>query len=429
MKNVLVIGDGGREHAIIHALERSEQLGNVYGIYSNDAFLKTSPKLEITHERHDIPGWCVNNKIDYVIVGPETFLEYDFVEKIRQEGIPVIGPNIQGAQLEYSKIHSKYFMERHSIPTAPFIAYPWNAHTNTEFQTAAEHFAYNEKIVLKYDGLAGGKGAFVCKEKADITNAYSELENVIGELGGKSFLLEDFIEGQEISFFCAVHDNQFIPLATAQDYKPLYEGGPNTGGMGAISPSPLIINDISKNSINVELYNKIINQIVKPTFEGFANDGIVYSGFLFFGIIVDENEDPYLLEYNTRLGDPEAQTILPRLDSDFIDICDWIANGGQKPAVKWKLENAVCSVAVTENYPYNADSIPTPEDLCSILSTTSNYLYYGKSYSGFSSGRVLSVTSLGNSYTAARLKTYEDMLRLTTAHKLKYRTDIGADID
>ena len=169
MKNVLVVGDGGREHAIIHALERSRQLGNIYGIYSNDAFLKTSPKLEITHERHNIPRWCVDNKIDYVVVGPETYLECKFIEEIRNEGIPVIGPNIQGAQMEYSKIHSKYFMERHSIPTAPFIAYPRNVHTNTEFQTAAEHFTYNEKIVLKYDGLADGKGAFICKSLNDNT--------------------------------------------------------------------------------------------------------------------------------------------------------------------------------------------------------------------------------------------------------------------
>ena len=333
-----IIGSGGREHSICHALNNSKNIDKIYCFPGNAGTAKIAENVILNLDNfHELKEFVLLKKIDLVIIGPEKPLVDGVVDFLEKNNIKVFGPNKIASQLEGSKIFTKNLCEKYKIPTAKFGIFQ-NINDANQFIKKMKY-----PLVVKADGLASGKGVYICENNKEAQIATNEIFG--GKFGeAKNLLVEEFLNGEEMSYFIISDGKTIKKFETAQDHKRVQEGdkGKNTGGMGAYSPSRLI---------NKELDKKIMSKIIEPTFKGLKELGTNYKGFLYAGLMIVNNE-PYLIEYNVRMGDPECQTILPKLDSDLLEILLSCCNYSlDKKEIKWKNKKSLCIVLCSKGYP------------------------------------------------------------------------------
>ena len=411
-----IIGSGGREHALCQSIKNSNKINKIYCFPGNAGTSNIAENIKINPEDFEnIKNFIIENKIDLVIVGPEKPLVDGIVDYLQKFQIKVFGPNKLASQLEGSKIFTKKICEKFNIPTAKFGIFK-NKNDAKKFLDQN-----NFPTVIKADNLASGKGVYICNTRSEAEIAIDEIFN--GKFGkADELLIEEFLNGEEMSYF-TVHDGKcFKSFNTAQDHKRVLEGdrGKNTGGMGAYSPSRLI---------NDELEKKIINKIVKPTLQGLSELGTNYKGFLYTGLMIVDNE-PYLIEYNVRMGDPECQTILPRLQTDISDIflacCEEKLNDVN---IKWSSKKSLCIVVCSNGYPDKYEKYIEIKNLDEINLSEEDYLIHagtekkdGKIYSV--GGRVLNFISISDSFSDAKENIIKNLNVLDWPDGF-YRKDIG----
>ena len=411
-----IIGSGGREHALCQSIKNSNKIDKIYCFPGNAGTSNIAENIKINPEDFEnIKNFIIENKIDLVIVGPEKPLVDGIVDYLQKFQIKVFGPNKLASQLEGSKIFTKKICEKFNIPTAKFGIFK-NKNDAKKFLDQN-----NFPTVIKADNLASGKGVYICNTRSEAEIAIDEIFN--GKFGkADELLIEEFLNGEEMSYF-TVHDGKcFKSFNTAQDHKRVLEGdrGKNTGGMGAYSPSRLI---------NDELEKKIINKIVKPTLQGLSELGTNYKGFLYTGLMIVDNE-PYLIEYNVRMGDPECQTILPRLQTDISDIflacCEEKLNDVN---IKWSSKKSLCIVVCSNGYPDKYEKYIEIKNLDEINLSEDDYLIHagtekkdGKIYSV--GGRVLNFISISDSFGDAKENIIKNLNVLDWPDGF-YRKDIG----
>ena len=411
---VLVVGSGCREHAIVKSLLEDQKTSAVYTLPERISLKDTIDiSSSLLSDLGSLAGYLKKEGVELVVVGPEQPLVNGLADTLREEGIKVFGPCAKSAQLEGSKIFAKQFMKERGIPTASYHI----VSSVSETLQASENFF--PPFVLKADGLAGGKGVFICHSRAELEEKSQFLFNkkALGPAGERA-LLEDFQKGIEISVFVITDGESYQFLPIAQDYKRLYEGqkGPNTGGMGAVAPI----------SISPELLKTIEDKIVKPTLEGLKKRDCVYRGVLYLGLMI-HNNFPKVLEYNVRFGDPEAQVLFPLLDGSWLDVFYNTATV-QKVNLKWKKQHSACVVLCAENYPEGPLRSAPIEGL----------IYYTKGYSWFvhgslarhedqwftKGGRVLNAVAVGDSQETAVHRAYKHIKGISWPG-MHYRKDIG----
>ena len=418
---VLVIGGGGREHALAWKLAQSPKLQCVVVAPGNGG-TASDPRLEnlAISDPAALAEFAQREKIVLTVVGPEVPLAAGVVDVFRARGLRIFGPTRAAAQLESSKAFSKAFMRRHQIPTARYETFhdAAAAHAHVEAQGAP--------IVIKADGLAAGKGVVVAMS---LPQAHAAIDamldgSTLGVLhndGGARVVIEEFLAGEEASFIVMVDGEHVLPLATSQDHKRLRDDdeGPNTGGMGAYSPAPVV---------TPNLHARVMNEIIKPTVAGMRRDGIVFTGFLYAGLMIDAQGNPKTLEFNTRLGDPEAQPILMRLKSDLFDVLMQATEGKlDEVELQWDRNVALGVVMAAAGYPADPrkgaliTGLPAPAQDLMVFHAGTTLQDGSLRVSG---GRVLCVTALGATTKAAQQRAYEgvDNIRFEGA---QYRHDIG----
>jgi phosphoribosylamine--glycine ligase len=422
--NVLVLGSGGREHAICWKLAQSSQLRSLYIAPGNagTAMLGTNLDIDIMNFKA-VKKQVLNNNIDIVVVGPEAPLVEGIQDYFTADsdlgGVTVIGPTAEAAQLEGSKDFAKKFMHRHNIPTAKYKTFTK--------KNAADANTYLDSLkapyVLKCDGLAAGKGVIITESLKEAKKTASDilLDNTFGEAGAK-IVIEEFLKGIEVSMFVITDGVAFKILPEAKDYKRVGEGdtGPNTGGMGAVSPVPFV---------NREFMEKVKNQIIIPTVKGLKADGIHYQGFIFFGLIKVAG-DPYVIEYNCRLGDPEAEVIIPRIKSDLLHFFDGIASGTLSECDLQIDEKSAATVMLTSGgYPEKYSKGMTIHGLDEVKGSIVFHSGTKPSKNGIitSGGRVAAVTSYGTDIENALEKSYASVDKINFTKKY-FRSDIGFDL-
>ena len=418
---VLVIGSGGREHALAWKLAQSPKVQAVYVAPGNGG-TALDPRLENVPLSDIVPlrDWALQNKIALTVVGPEGPLAAGVVDEFQAHGLRVFGPTRAAAQLESSKAFSKAFMQRHGIPTAEYESFsdPAQAHAYIDRKGAP--------IVVKADGLAAGKGVVVATTTAEAHEAvdFMLLDNSLGVThneGGARVVIEEFLQGEEASFIVLCDGRNVTPLATSQDHKRLLDGdqGPNTGGMGTYSPAPVV---------TPEVHARAMREIILPTVRGMEKDGMPFTGFLYAGLMIDRDGQPKTLEFNARLGDPETQPIMMRLKSDFFDVL-MAATSGQLDTIElqWDRRTALCVVVASAGYPMN----PRKGDVITGLPKAADdavVFHAGTAGKGAdivtNGGRVLGVTVLADSVKAAQQRAYE-MCRGIRFDGAQYRRDIG----
>ena len=411
-----IIGSGGREHALCQSIKNSNKVNKIYCFPGNAGTSNIAENIKINPEDFEnIKNFIIENKIDLVIVGPEKPLVDGIVDYLEKFKIKVFGPNKLASQLEGSKIFTKKICEKFNVPTAKFGIFK-NKNDAKKFLDQN-----NFPTVIKADNLASGKGVYICNTRSEAEIAIDEIFN--GKFGkADELLIEEFLNGEEMSYF-TVHDGKcFKSFNTAQDHKRVLEGdkGKNTGGMGAYSPSRLI---------NDELEKKIINKIVKPTLQGLSELGTNYKGFLYTGLMIVDNE-PYLIEYNVRMGDPECQTILPRLQTDISDIflacCEEKLNDVN---IKWSSKKSLCIVVCSNGYPDKYKKHIEIKNLDTIDLNVNDFIFHAgterkgdKLYSV--GGRVLNFISISDSFAKAKENIIKNLNTLNWSEGF-YRRDIG----
>ena len=414
--NIALIGSGGREHALCSKLLESKKINKIFCIPGNAGTAKNNINLNIDfHDFNLLLKTIKNNNIELVIVGPEEPLVLGVVDFLQKNKVKVFGPSKYAAQLEGSKAFMKSLCKRNKIPTANYKICK-NKKDVTNFLKTS-----NIPVVVKADGLAAGKGVMICYSKNKVLNCCNEIFN--GKFkSSKKVVLEEFLNGEEASYFLVVDKNSFSFIGSAQDHKKVKENekGLNTGGMGAYSPAPIINKNIEK---------KIINKIIKPTLNDFRKKGKPYTGFLYAGLMIVNNE-PYLIEYNIRMGDPECQVIMPRLKTELVEIIDGaIKNKLNKIKIKWNRKKSMTIVLCTKGYPnkykknlpiLNLEKIKQDKD--SIIYHAGTKILNKKIFSD--GGRVLSVTCLGQNYLSIRKKIIKMLKKINWKHGF-FRRDIG----
>ena len=411
-----IIGSGGREHSICLSLKNSSKIDKLFCFPGNAGTKNIAENVDIDLENFEnIKSFIINNKIDLIVVGPEKPLVEGLVDYLERSKIKVFGPNKLASQLEGSKIFTKQICKKFNIPTANFGIFE-NEDEAIKFLKST-----NFPTVIKADNLASGKGVYICNNENEAIVAIKEIFN--GKFGkAKNLLIEEFLEGEEMSFF-TIHDGKtFKNFDTAQDHKRVLEGdrGKNTGGMGAYSPSRLI---------NEDLKNKILNKIIKPTLKGLSELGTEYKGFLYTGLMIVKNE-PFLIEYNVRMGDPECQTILPKLKTDLTDI--FLACCEQKLSeinIEWINKKSLCVVVCSKGYPDTFEKNVEIENINNIHLNKNEFLFHagtteknGKIFAV--GGRVLNFISLSEDLKFARENIINNIKNLNWS-KGFYRKDIG----
>ncbi|MBI1828454.1 MAG: phosphoribosylamine--glycine ligase [Thaumarchaeota archaeon] len=413
MTDVLVVGSGGREHALGWKLSQSNKVGKVYHAPGNGG---TSNNVSIPVDDIDRLAKFASEHNCMTVVGPETPLSIGIVDEFTKKGLRIFGPTKKAAQLESSKVWAKNFMKKHDILTAQFEIFD-DAKKAKEYAKSVD---YN--LVVKADGLAAGKGVIVCN---DYTEAVSAIDKILVEksfgTAGSKIILEERIDGIEASYIALSDGMVAIPMATSQDHKRIFNNdkGPNTGGMGAYSPTPVIDSSMAE---------QIQKNVINKTVESMKNDGITFKGFLYAGIMLKDNM-PYVLEYNARMGDPECQPIMMRMESDLYDYINASIDGtlSQLPPVSWKKQSAVCVVLASKGYP---DSYPKNEEILGLDMQDKNSVVFhagtilDKNKILTSGGRVLGVTALGDTLQTAISNAYLRVKEISWPSKY-YRTDIG----
>jgi phosphoribosylamine--glycine ligase len=419
--NILVIGSGGREHALAWKLAQSPKAQKVYVAPGNGGTAR-DPRLvnlPITDVKA-LADFAQANKIAVTVVGPEAPLAAGVVDEFRARGLRIFGPTQKAAQLESSKAFAKDFMKRHGIPTAFYET----------FTDATAAHAYVDKhgapIVIKADGLAAGKGVVVATTLAEAHEAidFMLLDNKLGvqhNEGGARVVIEEFLAGEEASFIVMSDGKNVSVLATSQDHKRLLDAdeGPNTGGMGAYSPAPVVTPNV---------YAKAMQEIIQPTLDGMAKDGIPFTGFLYAGLMIDANGNPKTLEFNCRMGDPETQPIMMRLKSDLVDVFLAATDGTlDQIELQWDRRFALGVVMAAPGYPLDprkGDVITGLPDEAPDAMVFHAGTVHKDGQTVTSGGRVLCVTALGDSAKLAQQRAYE-MLASIQFDGMQYRKDIG----
>jgi len=411
--NVLVIGSGGREHALSWKLSQSSKVETVYTAPGNGGTENNIP-IPVT-DLDGLADFAKNNDC-FTVVGPEDPLAAGIVDKFNELGLPIFGPSKMAAQLESSKIWAKDFMKRNDIPTARFEIFD----DAKKAQDYVNSLDYN--VVVKADGLAAGKGVIVCNSNDEALSAIDTIlvKKTFGDAGNR-IIIEERIDGIEASFIAISDGDVAIPMASSQDHKRIFDNdkGPNTGGMGAYSPTPIIDDSLAK---------KIQEKVIEKTIQSMKNEGILFKGFLYAGIMLRDNE-PYVLEYNVRMGDPECQPITMRMDFDLYDYFVASADGklSAMPEASWNEKFAVCIVLASDGYP---ESYPKNEEISGFdFVSNDSYVFHagttksdGKIFSN--GGRVLGVTALGDTLKSAINNAYDAVEKISWPNKY-CRTDIG----
>ena len=419
---VLVVGSGGREHALAWRLARSARVTTVLVAPGNGGTARgtTGPSARIRNvEITDVTGlaeFAAANEVGLTVVGPEAPLAAGIVDVFRSRGLRIFGPTQAAAQLESSKDFAKRFMKRHGIPTADYETF--------SDATAARDYVSRRgaPVVIKADGLAAGKGVVVAQTLAEAHDAIDAMlvDNRMGEAGAR-VVIEDFLDGEEASFIVMSDGQHVLALASSQDHKRLRDGdqGPNTGGMGAYSPAPIVTPTI---------HARVLREIILPTVQGMAADGIEYTGFLYAGLMIDSKGNPRTLEFNCRMGDPETQPIMLRLRSDLLDLLERAIDGQlDRTEADWDRRTALGVVLAAAGYPEaprKGDpliALPADSEDCVVFHAGTQFVDGQLLTSG---GRVLTVTALGDSVRAAQRRAYDAVAQVRFAGQ-QYRTDIG----
>jgi phosphoribosylamine--glycine ligase len=418
--NVLVIGSGGREHALAWKAAQSSSVTKVF-VAPGNAGTATENKLEnINISVGDIPAlvnFAKDNSVVLTIVGPEQPLVDGIVDAFQAEDLMIFGPSAKAAQLEGSKSFTKDFLARNNIPTGAYQNF-------TEIEPALAYVRQQgAPIVIKADGLAAGKGVIVAMTLEEAENAIKDMlaGNAFGDAGHR-VVIEEFLEGEEASFIVMVDGKNILAFATSQDHKRAYNGdkGPNTGGMGAYSPAPVV---------TPEIHQRAMNEVIIPTVEGMAKEGAPYTGFLYAGLMIDNEGTPKVIEYNCRFGDPETQPIMMRLKSDLVELCMMACRGElDKATIDFDPRPAVGVVLAAAGYPGNYPKGDVISGLDKNKATDRKTFHAGTSVKAgevvTAGGRVLCATALGDNVTQAQRSAYE-LLKEISWSGVEYRTDIA----
>ncbi len=415
---VLVVGGGGREHALVWKLAQSPLVETLYCAPGNPGIARLADCVQIPADEIDtLLDFAQAEKIDLTVVGPEVPLTFGIVDRFQAAGLEIFGPNQAAARIEGSKSFSKDLMAKYAIPTAAY-------RTFTERDAALAYIkVQGAPIVVKADGLAAGKGVIVAMTEEQAIAAIDDimLDKVFGAAGA-SVVIEEFMEGEEASFFAFTDGRNILPLASSQDHKRAFDHdeGPNTGGMGAYSPAPVV---------TAALHDEIVETIVKPTIAGMASEGCPYSGILYVGLMIKDGR-PRVVEYNARFGDPEAQPLLMRMKSDILPVLQACARGDlRQNSIEWHDKAAVCVVMASGGYPASyakgfqitgLDDVLAMDDVMVFHAGTS--LENGKIVNA--GGRVLGVTGLGSTVAEAIACAYQAVAKIHW-DGVHFRKDIG----
>lgn len=417
---VLVIGSGGREHALAWKLSHSPKQPQVFVAPGNPGTANEPGISNVDIKVEDIEGlvaYARDNAIDLTVVGPEVPLVMGVVDAFEAAGLKCFGPSQAAAELEASKSFTKDFLARHQIPTAAYQVF-------TDVEQAKDYIhEQGAPIVVKADGLAAGKGVIVAQTEAEAIAAVEDMlsGNKFGDAGHR-VVIEEFMTGEEASFIVMVDGEHILPLATSQDHKARDNGdkGPNTGGMGAYSPAPVVTDAV---------YQRIMDEVIEPTVKGMAADGRPYVGFLYAGLMIDESGAPRVVEYNCRFGDPETQPILMRLRSDLVELCEAALNGRlNEVEAHWDPRASIGVVMAAGGYPDTYRKGDVISGIDKAESKGSKVFHAGTASHGnevvTAGGRVLCVTALGDTVAAAQTAAY-DALKEISWNDAYYRTDIA----
>lgn len=429
---VLVIGSGGREDALVTLISRSPLVSQVYCAPGNGGISQRPkthclPKLKA----NDLPSlrdFAISNRIDLTVVGPEAPLVAGIVDGFEAVGLKIVGPTKEAAELEGSKVFAKKFMERYHIPTADFLVFGNSPFSRGGLAEAMKFAKANLPCVVKADGLAVGKGSIPCFTEEETREAIERmLIKKEFEAAGESIVIEEFLKGEEATFMVLTDDWTAIPLLATQDHKPVFDGdqGPNTGGMGAYAPAPVITPEMEK---------EIMETIVKPTLQGMRAEGRPYKGILYVGLMIVNTPDgprPKVLEFNCRFGDPELQPLVPLLQSDIVPILKEIAEGKlPEEKIRWAEGAAVCVVMASGGYPGDYEKNKVIEGLDKVVGLEGVEIFHaGTKLEGSlwktNSGRVLGVTVRGENIAAAIDRAYQEVITEITWENVHFRKDIG----
>ena len=406
---VLIIGSGGREHAFAWKVAQSDSVSKVFVAPGNAGTAREAKVTNVDIGVEDIERlieFAQQEKIDLTIVGPEAPLVIGVVDAFEKAGLKCFGPSAGAAQLEGSKAFSKDFLARHNIPTAAYQVF-------TDAEQACEYIAeQGAPIVVKADGLAAGKGVIVAHSVDEAQAAARDmlLDNKFGDAGAR-VVVEEFMQGEEASFICMVDGDNILPLATSQDHKARDDGdqGPNTGGMGAYSPAPVVTD---------EIHDRIMQQVIFPTVAGIKQDGHPYTGFLYAGLMITPDGTPKVVEFNCRFGDPETQPILMRLKSDLVELCLAGIDGSLGDVeAQWDPRAAVGVVLAAGGYPESYAKGKPISGLDDCDTADSKTFHAGTALQGdqvvTSGGRVLCVTALGSNVTDAQQRAYQAVEKIS----------------
>jgi phosphoribosylamine--glycine ligase len=420
---ILVIGSGGREHALVWKIAQSKLVDKIFCAPGNGGISQQAECIDIKAE--DIPrllDFARREKIDLTVVGPEAPLALGIVDEFNNYKLKIFGPSKLATQLEASKVFAKELMHKYNVPTANFKIFD-NA------QEAKRHIeARGAPCVVKADGLAAGKGVVVAKTIDEAKQAVTSImqERIFGDAGNK-VIIEDCLEGQEASIIVITDSKEVIPLASSQDHKRVFDNdaGPNTGGMGAYSPAPVVTK---------ELFEEILQKIVYRTIKGLVSEGIDYQGVLYAGIMLTK-DGPKVLEFNVRFGDPETQAVLPRLESDLVEamLVTTDKRLSSLAILRWDWRACICVVCASGGYPdeyekgkeiFGLDEAAKMKDIVVFHAGTKSLIANGKSHILTNGGRVLGITGLGNTIKEAIDKTYQAIGKIHF-EGMHYRRDIG----
>jgi len=417
--NVLVIGGGGREHTLVWKIAQSPLVKKIYCIPGNAGIDKLAEclKMDIEGNFDQLAEFAKEKNINLTVVGPEDPLANGIVDHFQKFGLKIFGPTKSATEIESSKVFSKEFMIRHNIPTAKAEI----------FDDPDKAKSYIKKvgapIVVKADGLAKGKGVFPCRELQKAIDAVDliMINREFGDAGNK-IVVEEFMEGEEASFIAFTDGKTVLPTASSQDHKPIFDGdkGPNTGGMGAYSPAPVVTD---------EVHELIMETIMKPTIKGMLAEGIPYKGALYAGLMISDGK-PRVVEFNARFGDPESQAVLPRMKSDIVPIIMACIDGTlDKMEIEWTERPAVCVVMASKGYPGSYEKGKVISGLNDVSKMTDVMVFHAGTAKKdgeivTSGGRVLGVTALGDTIKDAIDKAY-DAVKKISFDGAYYRNDIG----